>query len=182
MSLVRRILTGLLCVLFCSAFLAAQNSAAVPTKLLDHLTGSWVLQGTIAGKQTTHDIHATWVLNREYVQLHEISREKDASGAAAYEAIVYLSWDVKPQQYSCLWLDSTAGGGLSAEGIARANLAGDSIPLIFTISPSDQIHTTFTYDKGADTWRWLIDDVESGRTQRFANVMLTRAKPDSPQP
>lgn len=156
----------------------AQNSAEVAAKVLDHLTGSWVLQGSIAGKQTTHDIEARWVLNREYVQLHETSREKNDGGAAAYEAIVYLSWDTKLQQYTCLWLDSTAGGGLSAEGIARGGIAGDSIPLLFTTSPSDQIRTTFSYDKAADKWQWLIDNVENGRTDRFANVTLTRAKHD----
>src|SRR5579872_4632366 len=31
--------------------------------LLDHLAGNWVLQGTIAGKETTHDVEAAWVLN-----------------------------------------------------------------------------------------------------------------------
>jgi len=176
MNFVRWIFCMFLSVLFCTVSLAAQGPADVPVKLLDHLTGSWVLQGIIAGKQTTHDVDATWVLNREYVQLHEVSREKNPSGGAAYEAIVYLSWEVKMQQYTCLWLDSTAGGGLSAEGLAHAKLAGDSIPLIFTLSASDQIHTTFSYDKTADTWQWLIDNVENGRTQRFANVTLTRAK------
>jgi hypothetical protein len=178
MRLVRRILSVFVCVFLCSAFTPAQNPDAVPVKLLDHLTGRWVLQGAIADKHTVHDVDATWVLNHEYVQLHEISRDKNDSGGTGYEAIVYLSWDVKAQQYTCLWLDSTAGGGLSAEGIARANLAGDSIPLIFILSPSDQIRTTFSYDKTTDTWQWLIDDVENGRAHRFANVTLTRAKGD----
>lgn len=176
MDLVRRIFTVLLCFLLYSAFAAAQIPDSVPFKLLDRLTGSWVLQGTIAGEHTIHDVDATWVLNHEYVQLHEVSHEKNDSGGPAYEAIVYLSWDVKAQQYTCLWLDSTAGGGLSTEGIARASLAGDAIPLVFTISPSDQIRTTFSYDKTTDTWQWLIDNVENGRAQRFANVTLTRRK------
>lgn len=176
MGVVRRSFCVLSCILLVSLCPTAQDRAPAPVKLLDHLTGNWVLQGTIAGKQTTHDVEATWVLNREYVQLHEISREKNGDGGAAYEAIVYISWDAKAQQYTCLWLDSTAGGGLSAEGIARASLAGDSIPFIFTLSPSDQIHTTFHYDKTSDTWQWVIDNVENGRAQRFANVTLTRAK------
>ena len=176
MSRVRWIFCSLLCFLSCSVSLAAEKSAAEPVNLLDHLTGSWVLQGTIAGKPTTHDVQATWVLNREYVQLHEISRDKNDRGGTAYEAIVYLSWDGKAQQYTCLWLDSTAGGGLSAEGLAHGNLAGDSIPLIFTLSPSDQIHTTFSYDKATDTWWWLIDNIENGKAHRFADVTLTRAK------
>lgn len=176
MGFVRSMFCTLLCVLFCSISLAAQNRATVPLKLLDHLTGNWVLRGTIAGKLTTHDVQAAWVLNREYVRLHEISRDKNDNGGTRYEAIVYLSWDVKAQQYTCLWLDSTAGGGLSAQGIARANLAGHSIPLVFTLAPSDQIRTTFSYDEATDTWQWLIDNVDNGREHRFANVTLTRGK------
>ena len=176
MYLVRGIFSVVFCILFCWSSPLEQNPATEAMKLLDHLAGKWVLEGTIAGRQMTHDIEASWVLNHEYLQLHEISREKDASGGVAYEAIVYLSWDVKAQQYTCLWLDSTAGGGLSAEGIARANQAGDSIPLVFTISPADQIHTTFSYDKSNDTWQWLIDNVEKGQVHRFANVTLRRAR------
>jgi hypothetical protein len=48
----------------------AQQSAAYDP-LLDHLTGNWILQGTIAGHETTHDIEAEWVLGHEYVRLHE---------------------------------------------------------------------------------------------------------------
>lgn len=176
MYLARGISSAVFCTLFSCSFLAGQNPAAEANKLLDHLAGKWVLQGAIAGKQTTHDVEASWVLNREYVQLHETSREKDASGRAAYEAIVYLTWDVKAHQYTCLWLDSTAGGGLSAEGLAHANLAGDSIPLLFTLSAADQIHNTFSYDKSNDTWQWVIDNIEKGQAQHFANVTLRRAR------
>ncbi len=176
MVLLRGIASVLCSVLFCCSMSADPEMPSAPTALLNHLVGTWVLRGTIAGKQTTHDVQAAWVLRNEYVQLHEISRDKNASGGAAYEAIVYIGWDEKARQYTCLWLDSTAGGGLSPEGIARANEAGNSIPFIFALSPSDQIHTTFSYDQAADTWRWLIDNIVNGRTQRFANVTLTRAR------
>jgi hypothetical protein len=32
--------------------------------LLDHLAGQWILQGTIAGKRTTHDVQVEWVLTK----------------------------------------------------------------------------------------------------------------------
>jgi hypothetical protein len=134
------------------------------------------LHGTIAGKPTTHDVHAEWVLGHEYLQLREISREKNTSGSPAYEAIVYIEWDAKSHEYNCLWLDSTSGGGLSPEGIAHASPAENSIPFIFILSSTDQIHTTFSYDKATDAWQWLIDNAVNGRTQRFANVTLTRAR------
>lgn len=42
---------------------------------LSRLVGHWVLEGRIAGKDTTHDVDAEWVLNHLYVRLHEVSRE-----------------------------------------------------------------------------------------------------------
>lgn len=166
----------LLCLVAWSLSAQAQNQSPDPLKLLDHLAGNWVLKGTIGGKQTTHDVQARWVLRHEYLQLHEVSREKDSNGEPAYEAIVLFSWDPKVNQYACLWLDSTAGGALTSPTTCRATPSGDSIPFIFSISPAESIHTTFTYRKATDKWHWLIDDETNGKTDRFADVMLSRTK------
>ena len=174
MSRIRRIVCLVCSALFCCS-VAAQIPAA-PAALLNHLAGTWVLQGTIAGKPTTHDVHAEWVLNHEYLELHETSREKNAGGVPAYEAIIYIGWDAKAQQYVCLWLDSTSGDGLSSGILARANQSGDSIPFVFKLSASDQIHTTFSYDKAADTWQWIIDNIANEKTRRFADVRLNRTR------
>ena len=160
----------------CAASSPAQSASPDPQQLLDHLTGKWILRGTIAGGPATHDVEAHWVLRREYLEVHEVSREKDASGDPAYEAIVLVSWEPKSNQYACLWLDSTAGGALSSQTTCRATPAGDSIPFLFTLSPSERIHTTFTYRKATDTWQWLIDDEANGKTDHFADVTLTRSQ------
>lgn len=154
----------------------AQNQSPDPVKLLDRLAGIWILQGTIAGKQTTHDVQARWVLRHEYLELHEISREKEAGGEPAYEAIVLFSWDSKANQFACLWLDSTAGGALTSQTVCRATPSGNSIPFIFSISPTESIHTTFAYHPATDTWQWLIDDESNGKTDHFANVSLSRTR------
>jgi hypothetical protein len=49
------------------------------------------MSGTLGGKRTTHDVEVDWVFKREYMRFHEVSREKDASGGPAYEALVFLS-------------------------------------------------------------------------------------------
>ena len=85
--------------------------------LLDRLAGQWVLSGKIAGKETTHDISADWTLNHGYLRIHEISREKGASGGAAYEAIVFISYNGKTEEHTCIWLDSTSNEGLNAQGL-----------------------------------------------------------------
>jgi len=156
---------------------AASASAQAPPHqdpLLDHLSGGWILQGTIAGHQTTHDIESEWVLNHEYLRLHETSREKNAQGQPAYEAIIFIEWDESSSAYKCLWLDSTGGGGLSAP-IALGKRGNDEITFSFKDKDKDSgVDTTFAYSKTADTWSWLIDNEEAGKRTPFARVTLTR--------
>ena len=156
------------------SFPASAQEMAFQDSLLDHLVGKWVLQGTIAGKETTHDILAEWVLGHEYVRLHEVSREKDANGQPAYEAIVFIGWDKPSGEYACLWLDSTGGGGLFAQAIGHAKRGGDEIAFLFKGQDGSIFHTTFAYSKGADTWKWLMDGEKGGKLQPFARVTLTK--------
>ena len=152
-------------------------SAQQPTfqdPLLDHLVGKWVLQGTIEGRETKHDISAEWVLGHQYVRLHEVSREKDAQGQAAYEAIVFIGWDQPTSQYACLWLDSTGGGGLAAQAIGHAKRSGEEIAFLFKGGDGSLFHTTFAYSRVTDTWQWLMDGEEGGKLQPFARVTLTK--------
>jgi hypothetical protein len=172
----RQILVSSFCVLAFALSSPAQTHSAEPLQLLDHLAGDWVLTGTIAGKQTTHDVQARWVLRHEYLELHEVSRENEQNSEPAYEAIVLVSWDPKANQYACLWMDSTAGGALTSQVTCRATPMGDSIPFVFAISSSESIHTTFTYNSEADTWQWLIDNEANGKTSRFAKVQLSRKR------
>ncbi len=68
----------ILLVVLVSFSISAQQTT-FQDSLLDHMIGKWVLQGTIAGKETTHDVIAEWVLSHQYLQLHETSREKKAN-------------------------------------------------------------------------------------------------------
>ena len=139
------------------------------------MTGQWVLQGTIAGKQTTHDIDANWVLNHEYMQLHETSREKDAQGRPAYAAIVLLGWDENLKQYACLWLDTTDGGGLAAtQPIAYGKRNGNEIALLFKGDDGSTTHTTFVYNPASDIWQWIMDNEQHGNLRPFARLTLKR--------
>ena len=151
----------------------AQHTSAQDT-LLDHLTGQWVLQGTIAGEATTHDIDAAWVLDHQYLQLKEVSREKELNGKPMYEAIVYIAWEQKAEQYSCLWLDVTGNWGLSAAAIGHAKANNDTIGFLFNDAGGSVFHTIFTYTRQADCWQWTMDSEENGQLQSFARVKLTR--------
>lgn len=157
-----------------TSFTALAQQTSLQDSLLVHSVGKWVLQGTIAGQQTTHDVDVAWVLAHQYLQIHEVSREKNADGSPAYEAIVYIGWDQQTSQYDCLWLDVTGGGGLTGQGIGHAKRDGDKIEFLFKGGDGSLFHTTFAYDQASDTWQWLMDGEENAKLQPFARVKLTR--------
>ena len=143
--------------------------------LLAHLIGHWVLRGPMAGKDVVHDVTFRWVLGGEYVEMHEVSRERTAAGAPAYEAIVYLVRDPHTHEYAALWLDNTDYNAFLPAGVGHATAAGDSIPFVFTSSATDHFHNTFVYDRATDTWAWHMDNDDARGRRPFARVTLTRS-------
>ncbi|MES1217343.1 MAG: hypothetical protein ABUT20_17660 [Bacteroidota bacterium] len=153
---------------------AKSQQTTQPDSLLNKLTGNWVLKGTIAGQETIHDIAAKRVLNKQYIQLTEVSREKDGKGNPAYEAVVYFCWQEPKKQYFCLWLDNTSNEGISNQVVGQAKQNGDKIELVFTYKDATKFYTTFLYDRNTDSWQWNMDGEEKGKLQPFARVKLTR--------
>ncbi len=169
-------MTKRLIIPFAALMLACPLHAQTPQRdsLLSHLIGNWVLGGSIAGKETAHDVTFQWVLGEEYVQMHEVSRERTPAGAPAYEAIVYVGRDPRTQEYSVLWLDNTAYGAFSPAGVGRGTAVADSIPFVFVYSPTSGFRTTFVYDRAKDSWEWHMDNVDARGRRPFARVTLTR--------
>ena len=157
--------------------LAQDQATSAPEALLDKMTGHWVMTGTIGKKPTTHDVDVDWVLKREYIRIHEVSRDQDASGGIGYEAWIYLVWDAKTSEYAVMWLDNTAATNFAAEGIGHAKPDADRIPFIFKDADGSGIHTTFAYDRVTETWSWTIDNVDKlGKASPFAKLTLTWKK------
>jgi hypothetical protein len=145
------------------------------------MLGKWVLQGTIAGRNTTHDVVSEWVLGHQYLRIQEVSREKDARNQPAYDALILIGWDPQsigrdPQSsgYRCLWLDNTGPWDFTSQAIGRAKRSGDAITFRFGSNDGSSVNTTFSYDKNSDTWQWSIDNEMDGKIQTFARVTLTR--------
>lgn len=149
--------------------------AQSPDPLLEHLVGRWVLRGPMAGQNVVHDVSAAWVLNHEYIELRETSRERTAAGEPAYEAIVYVGRNPKTHEYAALWMDNTAYGGFVPQGTGHAVAIADSIPFTFADSSGINFRNTFIYDRGRDSWEWHLDNVDGKSDHPFARVALTRA-------
>ena len=138
--------------------------------LLDEMTGKWVLNGDIRGKQTVHDVEIQWALNHQYVRIHETARERDKDGHPVYEAEVFLGQDAAKEQYIVHWMD-VYGGGFSLVGYGKRD--ANSIPIVFT-SADGRFHTTFSFDEKSKTWRWTMDSEQQGKLSPFARLVMTR--------
>jgi hypothetical protein len=142
--------------------------------LLDRLAGHWVLRGPMAGRDVVHDVTFQWVLGGEYLEMHEVSRRQTPAGTPDYEAIVYLVRDPHTHDYGALWLDNTDYNAFNPAGVGRAKATADSIPFLFTESSTSHFHTTFVYDRAADSWAWRMDNDDERGRRPFARVTLTR--------
>ena len=158
--------------LLVSARLPAQGLPA--DSLFDRMIGHWVLRGTIAGQPTTHDVTFDWMLGREYVRMHEISRELARNGTPAYEAVVLFARDPRTREYACLWMDNTAASAFDPAGVGHGTVAADSVHFVFHYTQITGFHTTFIYSAATDSWQWHMDNDSAGVRRPFARVTLTR--------
>jgi len=152
---------------------AAAQEPAFQDALLDHFAGQWILEGTIAGAATTHDIEAEWVLGHHSPRFHEVSREK-APGGPTSEAIVFIGLDEPSGRYVCLWLDSTGGSGLKDGVFGYAERGAGELAFQFEIPDAGIFHTMFRYNKEDDSWQWLMDVEEGGKRSPFARLVMKR--------
>ncbi|MGC4038534.1 MAG: hypothetical protein QM764_21405 [Chitinophagaceae bacterium] len=153
---------------------AISQQIVQPDSLLNQLTGKWILRGIIDGQRTTHDIDAKRVLNGQYIELTEVSREKDERGNPLYQAIVYICWQQEKEEYYCLWLDNTSNEGITNQVLGRAKANGNKIDMLFKFSDTIRFHTVFLYDRDNNTWQWMMDGEENGKLNPFARVKLTK--------
>ena len=138
--------------------------------LLQHFVGRWVLQGHIAGDDVLHTVNAKWILGRQYLQFNESTRR----GKVDYEATVLIGWDTETSRYACLWLDSTGGSGLTNGIIGYAERNEQELAFAFA-SGSSTFHTTFSYDRATDSWRWTMDSEKpDGSMKPFARLAMHR--------
>ena len=167
---VRRLLA--LVWLVAAALPALAQQPALNDTLLDAMTGKWVLTGTIMGKATTHDVEGEWVLNHQFVRIHEVSREKTPAGAPQYDAWVFIGWDDTQKLYVIHWLD-VYGGGYSGRG--KGKKEGNAIPFVFHYeNDNTDFHTTFAWDQKTQTWQWNMDGEKDGKLKPFARLILKR--------
>lgn len=138
--------------------------------LFDNMTGTWNLTGKVMGRDASHTVEAEWVLNHQFLRIHEKDRNPAATGAVAYEAIVMVGYDNASERYVAHWTD--VYGGRFSETLGYGTRNGNDIRFVFEY-PDGPFHTTFRWLPDSHRWTWLMETKnKSGQWTEFATLDL----------
>jgi hypothetical protein len=141
-------------------------------KFLSNLAGSWKMSGTIRGQSVTHNVDAQWVLNHQFLQVHEEAVTAPNSGGTSYEAIIMIGYDNASERYVAHWSDIF--GGRFSETLGYGTKSGDHIEFVFEY-PDGPFRTTFRWLQDKKQWQWLMRTKNAaGQWTDFSNLTLTR--------
>ena len=142
--------------------------------LVNHLEGSWKLEGNVMGNQAHHDVQADWVLNRQFLRITEKTSANAPASERKYDSIWYLGYDAISERY-VLHLMDTFGARFS-ETLGYGTREGNSIKFIFEY-PDGPFHNTYRWNAEEKSWRWVMEQKnKEGKWAPFADLKLTRAR------
>lgn len=151
---------------------ALQPSASPPGDLLDHLTGRWVLRGTMGQTELHQQVEAEWVVQGQYLRMHMLDAEPPAEGQTPYEAVYMLGYDEEAGEYIFHLFDTYGAAYTRTIGVGIRT--GDSIRFLFDY-PGGLFANTFTWYPEAHRWEMTLEQQsEDGTWTRFATKTLTR--------
>ncbi|MFZ3213880.1 MAG: hypothetical protein WA188_20430 [Terriglobales bacterium] len=153
----------------------AQTPAEWHDDLVDHMAGSWTVTGQVMGHGAHHDVQAEWVLNHQFLRIHERTAASAPASERRYEAIWFLGYDAVSERYVLHLLD--VFGGRYSESLGYGTRDGNAIRFVFEY-PDGPFHTTYRWSPETGAWHWLLEQKDKdGKWTQFADFELTRAAP-----
>jgi hypothetical protein len=152
--------------------LGAQTSAEWRDDLVDHMTGTWKMEGQILGRVAHHEVQAEWVFDHQFLRI----LEKTAAGAPAseqhYEATWFLGYDPVSERYVLHLLD--VFGARYSETLGYGTRDGNAVRFVFEY-PDGPFHTTFRWSPEKESWQWVMEQKgKEGKWTNFADFKLTQ--------
>jgi hypothetical protein len=73
--------------------------AVLADPLLDKMVGHWTMNGKLMGRPTIHTVEAKWVLNHQFLEIHEWGPPDPKTGKPQYEAMPMIGYDNMSERY-----------------------------------------------------------------------------------
>jgi hypothetical protein len=152
----------------------AQAPANWQDELADHISGNWKVEGRVLGREAHHEADAEWVLNHQFLCIHEKTAASAPASEHRYEALWFLGYDAVSERYVLHLIDIF--GGRFSETLGYGARSGNEIRFVFEY-PDGPFHTTFRWSPEDTTWRWLLEQKDKdGKWTTFADLRFARAK------
>ena len=159
-------------ILVALAFAPAFAQTAPEWELIDHLAGSWKIEGDVVGKPAHHDVQADWVFKHQFLRITEKTSASAPATENPYDAIWYLGYDAVSERYVMHLIDTF--GGRFSETLGYGVREGNQIKFVFEY-PDGPFHNTYVWDPREGTWQWLMEQKGSdGKWKSFAHLKLIR--------
>ena len=162
--------------LLAAFFFATGAGAQAPPQwkdtFVDHLVGTWKVEGTLVGQQAHHTVTAEWVLNHQFLRLEEKTSTDAPKTESQYDAVWFLGYDDVSERYVLHLMDIF--GARYSETLGYGVRTGSEIHFVFEY-PDGPFHNTMRYDPDKDTWEWLLEQKDkNGKWSPFADLHFTR--------
>jgi hypothetical protein len=161
-----------------TALLALPMMAQAPAEwrddLVDHLAGSWKLEGSVMGSNAHHDVQADWVLNHQFLRIEEKTASKAPATERTYDAVWYLGYDSISDRYVLHLMDTF--GARYSETLGYGIRDGNQIRFVFEY-PDGPFHNTYSWNAQENSWQWSMEQKnKEGKWVPFADLKLTRGR------
>ncbi len=151
----------------------AQQPAPWQDGLVDHLSGTWKVEGQVLGHDARHEVQADWVLNHQFLRIHEKTAATAPKTERPYEATWFLGYDPVSEKYVLHLMDIY--GARYSETLGWGWQDGNQIKFVFEY-PDGPFHTTFRWNPESGTWQWLMEQKgKDGKWAPFAELKLTKS-------
>ncbi|MGA7918283.1 MAG: DUF1579 family protein [Candidatus Acidiferrales bacterium] len=151
---------------------AAQSPPEWRDTLIDHMAGTWKLEGQVMGRDAHHDVKAEWVLHHQFLRIHEKTSADAPKSEEAYEAIWFLGYDPVSERYLLHLMD--VFGARFSETLGYGGRDGNELHFVFEY-PDGPFHTTYRWNPEKNTWEWLMEQKDKNdKWARFADLKLTK--------
>jgi Protein of unknown function (DUF1579) len=162
-------LAALLLLQVCSV---AQAPTEWQDRLVDRMAGTWKMEGQVMGQEAHHEVRAEWVLNHQFLRIHEKTAPSAPNAERPYEAIWFLGYDPVSERYVLHLMD--VFGTRYSETLGYGTRDGKQIRFVFEY-PDGPFHTTYQWNAEKNTWHWLMEQKDkNGKWTPFADLKLTR--------
>jgi hypothetical protein len=151
---------------------SAQTPPDWHDELVEHMAGEWKLTGQVMGRDGHHDVQAEWVLNHQFLRIHEKTTADAPTAEHRYEATWFLGYDPISGRYVLHLMD--VFGARFSETLGYGTRDGNAIRFVFEY-PDGPFHTTFRWFSEKDSWGWLMEQKDKdGHWSYFADLKLVR--------